>query len=199
VKLQRDAPKLFRAVEAGTMTIPVALKELKRRTTVVPEPETSSARSAFTVLLWDGSDSTTGRAPEKSYNAKTYPNLAFFNYYQPGDFRFLGCSKDGLTHVATFAVRVEPAIEIELLNGTRFYQADCRYLTLLTRGTVPAPATVPGLIIDDGYDGVVAMIDAMFPSALKVVSTTRSEAPQGWEHVVRDDGKSKSPTRKQNK
>jgi DNA repair photolyase len=53
------------------------------------------------------------------------------------------------------------------------------------RGKVPEPAVVPGLIVDGGYDGVVKIITSMFPAALKVVSTTRPEVPNGWDHVPR--------------
>ena len=63
------------------------------------------------------------------------------------------------------------------------------------RGDVPEPAIVPNQIIENGYDGVYGMIESMWPDALKAVSTTLDQAPNGWEHVPREprvDGSSES-------
>ena len=70
--------------------------------------------------------------------------------------------------------------------GRPFCRASCQFLTLAVRGTVPEPATVPGQIIDGGFDGVVKMISAMFPKSLKAISTTRDKAPADWTLVPRD-------------
>ena len=185
VKLKSQAPDLFRAVASGTMTIPRAMKKLETQRAERPDQEPSPQRSAVTVVLWDSSESKASRAPEKTYNEKTYPNMVFCTLHQPGDFKFGDCSKHGLAHIATFAAPVETTQLVTDKGGRPFCKVTCCFLTMAVRGSVPEPAVVPGQIIDGGYDGVVKMITSMFPAALKVVSTTRPEAPKGWEHVPR--------------
>ena len=193
LRIQRKAPELFRAVESGKMSIPKALKELEKQCNERPEQEAGLTRNEFLALLWDSSGSKPTRAPEKSYNGKVYPNLAFFHLHQPGDFEFGDCSQYGLTRIALFVVPVEPTEKISGKNGFSFFKASCRYGTLSVRGNVPEPPAIPGLIIDNGYDGVVKMITSMFPTALKAVSTTRAEAPSGWQLVPRECKESTSP------
>ena len=133
------------------------------------------------------------RAPAKTYSAKNNPNLVSLRLSPQGVVRFDGRTVDGLAELAVFAVELEPSAtepkEIPLIKdkrGTPFCQQTIQFLTLAVRGVVPKPAIFPSQIIPGGYDGVIKMISAMYPTALKVVSTTREQFPPGWEYVPRD-------------
>ena len=182
LKIQREAPELFKEVERAAMSIPKALRELEKQ---CGEDQGSSRRDAFTVVLWDDEAAPPTRAPEKSYSAKTYPNLAFFRFHNLGDTKIESASKHGLAQVAIFAVPVEESAIIKDNEGKSFCKATCRLLTLSIRGAVPEPATVPGQMIEGGHAGVVRMIESMFPDSLKALSSATREAPPGWQYIPR--------------
>jgi hypothetical protein len=184
VKLQRGAPDLFQAVESATMSIPKALRELEKRGERV-EQETSPARDAFLVVLWDDAGAQPTRAPEKSYGSKTYPNIAFFRFYEAGTAKIESAAKHGLNPVAVFSVPVDPTVMIKDKEGRSFCRASCRYLALSVRGSVPEPSKVPGQLIEGGCEGVIKTIELMFPNDLKAISDTNGEPPPGWEHFPR--------------
>jgi hypothetical protein len=179
------------------MTIAAAGKFVREH---LPEPggdkeaEDASAQQAggtytrkeFLVVLWDDADAPPAPAPEKSYGAKTYPNIAFFRFHEVGDTRIESDTKYGLTHTALFVVPGEQAVLVKDKHGRTVCKATCRLGVLSVRGDVPEPAVVPGQIVEGGYEGVLEMISSMFPDALKVVSTTRGEAPSGWQLVPRE-------------
>jgi hypothetical protein len=185
VKLQHEAPDLFKLVESGELKITKAIKQLECRHEV-PKDRPDSMRKDFLAVLWDDADAPPSRAPEKSYGAQSYPNLAFFHLHQAGDAKIAPTIKQGLMPVALFVVPVEPIQPIGEVEGGVYFQASCRFLTLSVRGTVPEPATLPGQIVDGGFDGVVKMIAAMFPKVLKAVSTTGGKCPAGWSPIPRD-------------
>jgi len=188
VRLLREAPELFKQVEFGEITIPQAIQRLEKQRDERPEQETGVTRNDFLAVLWDDSDAPPTRAPEKSYGPKSYPNLAFFRFHQSCDSRIELGTKHDLTHVALFAVPVEPSLTIKDKDGRAFCKASCQFLALSIRGTIPEPASVPAQIIEEGYEGVVKMIELMFPDALRAISTTRAEAPNGWQLVPRRSG-----------
>jgi len=157
------------------------------------QPEEASVRKDFLAVLWDDSGAPPTCAPEKSYGAKTYPKIAFFRFHNPGDIGFGVGSKYGLTRTALFVVPVEQGVLVKDNQGRSICKAICRFLALSVRGDVPEPSAVPAQIIEEGYEGVVKMIESMFPDALKAVSTTRAEAPNGWELVPRESKDSNSP------
>ena len=186
LKLQLEAPELFKAVDAGEISIPTALKKLAAQRDNRTAPETGSTRDAFLAVLCDDEASSTTRTAEKFYGAKTSPNIAFFRFLAVGATKILPGSQHGLTQVALFAVPVESSLTIKDKNGRSFCKASCRFLSLSIRGNVPQPATVPGQLVDDGIEGVIKMIEAMFPDARKVLSSAQHEAPHGWQYVPRD-------------
>lgn len=150
------------------------------------QPGAASKRNEFLVILWDDSGAATTRAPEKSYPESVYPHIAFFRFYEAGNTSLDSSAKYGFTHVTLFAVPVEQTLTIKDKQGRPICKATCRLLSLLVRGDVPEPAVVPAQIVKGGYEGVLKMISCMFPDALKVVSTSRGEAPKGWDFVPRE-------------
>jgi len=82
-------------------------------------------------------------------------------------------------------VPIEPSLLIKDQDGRSWCKASCRFLALSIRGNVPERATVPGQIIDGGTEGVMKMIEGMFPDALKTVCHTKDAAPTGWQHLPR--------------
>ena len=199
VRLQREAPELFQAVETGYMSIPKALKKLEDKEENSPDETSGITRNAFIAVLWDdsmGDDSGSNRAPEKTYNSKLYPNIAFFRFYPAGVCEFGQGQRHGMTQVALFAVPGQPGQPVKDKNGTPLCKANCHFLTLSVRGSVLEPEVLPDQIIGDchdaGYDAVVKVIASMWPTALKVVSTMRSEAPKGWQLVPRQSASKQS-------
>ena len=186
IKLQREAPDLFKRVESGGMKIPKAVKELESRSSARVDQPKPSERNAFLAVLWDDADAPPSRAPEKSYGLQSYPHLAFFHLHQAGDTKIATAVKNGLTPVALFVVPVEPIQPIMDINGRAFYQPSCRFLSMAVRGTMPDSTVVPNQIVEGGYEGVLKMITAMFPNALKAVSTTGGKCPVGWSPIPRD-------------
>jgi hypothetical protein len=150
-------------------------------------------RKEFLVVLWDDADAPPARAPEKSYRSKTYPNIAFFRFHAAGDNKIEAGSEYGLTPTALFVVPVEQGAVVKDKHGRAVCKATCRLGVLSVRGDVPEPAVVPSQIVEGGYEGVLEMISSMFPDALKVVSTTHGEAPNGWQLVPRECKDSSSP------
>jgi ParB-like chromosome segregation protein Spo0J/gas vesicle protein len=189
LRLRRTAPELFEDVEVGRLNIPKALKKLEDKEEHSPDKTSgTTTREEFIAVLWDDSipgDAKSRRAPEKTYNSRVYPNIAFFQLHAAGVCEFGHGHRQGMTQAALFAVRGKLAQPIVDRNGTRLSKATCQFLTLSVRGMVPEPEVLPDQIINNGYDGVIRMIDGMWPAALKVVSTTRTQAPPGWELITR--------------
>jgi len=185
LKILREAPELFKEVESAAMSIPKAMRMLEKQREQRDEKQGSPVRDAFLVVLWDDAQTPPTRAPEKSYGAKTYPNIAFFRFYAAGETNIESASKHGLTHVALFVVPVERGALIKDKEGRSFCRASCRLLTLSIRGAVPELATVPEQIIEDGFEGVVRMIESLFPDLMMVISSARHEAPPGWDYIPR--------------
>ncbi len=170
--------------EVGNITIPTALKKLEAKRAERAEQETGSTRNEFLVVLWDDEGAPPNDAPERSYRSKTYPHIAFFRFHEAGDCSIGSSTMLGLAKIVVFVVPVEPNLTIKK-QGRLFCKASCRFLTLSLRGNVPEPSAVPGQIIEGGFEGVVRMIEALFPNELKAVSTTREHAPSAWEFVPR--------------
>lgn len=183
LKLQREASELFQAVDAGSMSIPKALRELGVQRDERTAPEVQLTQQDMMVVLRDDSDAASKRAPEKQYRAKTYPNLAAFRFHDAGDIRIESVTKRDFSHVALFAVPVEALVTIKDMNGRPLAKASCRFLSLSVRGTVPEPANLPDQIVHGGYAGVIKLIEAMYPDARRAVDTADGKVPPGWDQV----------------
>jgi hypothetical protein len=190
--LQREAPNLFAEVEAGTTSIPKALRELERQKNEGHAQKDDSARNAFLAVLWDDGAAPPSRAPEKSYPAKNHPNMAFFRLHAAGDTTVRTDSKHGLAHAAIFAVPVDERVVVNDNHGRPICKANCRFLTLSVRGDVPGLSTVPTQLIPNGFEGVTDMVQEMFPHSLKVLSSSEHDAPPGWQHVPRHSPSTKA-------
>jgi hypothetical protein len=186
LKLQREADELFRAVDSGKMSIPKALRELGAQRDERTAPGTALTQSDLMIVLREDSDAPSSRASEKKYGAKTYPNLAVFRFHDTGDIKIESVTKRGFSHVALFVVPVESNLTIKATDGKSFCKPSCRFLSLSVRGTVPEPATLPDQIIHGGYEGVIKLIESMYPDARRAVDTSHEKVPQGWDHVPQD-------------
>lgn len=186
LKLQREAGELFKAVDSGAMSIPKALRELGAQREERTAQGTALTQSDLMIVLRDDSDAPSSRASEKKYGAKTYPNLAVFRFHDTGDTKIESVTKRGFSHVALFAVPVESNLTIEATNGKSFYKPSCRFLSLMVRGAVPEPATLPDQIIHGGYEGVIKLIESMYPDARRAVDTLHEKVPHGCDHVPQE-------------
>lgn len=186
LKLQREAGGLFEAVDSGAMSIPKALRELELQREQRAAPGTALTQSDLMIVLREDSDAPSSRAPEKMFGAKTYPNLVVFRFHDTGDIKIESVTNRTCTHVALFVVPVESNLTIKSSDGRSFCKPSCRFLSLSVRGTVPEPATLPDQIIHGGYEGVIKLIESMYPDARRAVDTLHEKVPQGWDHVPQE-------------
>ncbi len=163
----------------------------------------SPEAKSFFIVFWDDSDvdeRSLNQTPWKTYNRKNHPNLAFMRLFPQGILRFSGRNVDDLAEIAAFAVLAEPSDSkpkqsslIMDKRGIPYCRKSCQFLTLAVRGNVPEPACKPLQVVQGGYKGLLDLIESMWPSELKVVSTTRNEQRDGWQFVPRESRAGVSP------
>lgn len=111
---------------------------------------------------------------------KTYPNLVLLTLSNwPEVEPFMDSWR--LKHRACFVVPVEPWMQIVGEDEPApFVVPCCQFLAVTVRGTVPMPTYLPSQIIHGGFNGVLKTIEAMWPTARRLLVSDSIEAPSGW-------------------
>lgn len=123
---------------------------------------------------------TDGRCDWAELSTKDYRNLVYIRLGELGEVReVLGHSRLKLR--ACFVVPVEPWNPF-VYEGQdeHFVIPSCEVVNLFVRGTVPKPTYLPSQIIQGGFDGVLKTIEAMWPTAHRLLASDSIEAPSGW-------------------
>ena len=121
-----------------------------------------------------------GRCNLNAMPTKDYRNLVYVELRALQELReTIGYSR--LKHRASFVVPVEPWEQyVGEGQDEPFVVPCCEVLTVFVRGTVPMPAYLPSQIIDGGFNGVLTTIEAMWPTARRLLASDSIEAPAGW-------------------
>jgi hypothetical protein len=150
------------------------------------DPGTIEAAEPFVVTLWDETNIKNRVSLPNSLwskNRKTgFPNVAMFRLGGELDFR-QGFRWNGFDDEAVFIVltapcelRVDPEYPYPVIQ-----RSCCQFMTARLRGKVPLPNTTPPQIIEDGFEGVLKTIETMWPTARRLIATSLSRPPKGWE------------------
>lgn len=118
--------------------------------------------------------------PSQLVAPKEYPNLVYLRLSQwqeiatpPREYRLTDCG--------FFVVPVQPWNEdYNFPAYPPVFVPCCHFLAVMARGKVPMPAHLPSQIFHGGFNHVLKTIEAMWPTAIRLLVSDSIEAPSGW-------------------
>ena len=183
--VMEDAPDLHELLKQGEITMSRAKRELaKRKPKSQSEPKKESKVNAqpFTVVLWDesGEDTPMPEILRDKKKRKTLTSAVVFHLTSQPKFALGSESKDGFHDAALFVLVDAPEPKNEHA-GLILQKQSCLFLVARTCGEVPKPEIVPGQVIEGGLVEARKMIEAMWPTAPRLISTGTETPPEGWQ------------------
>jgi len=129
----------------------------------------------FVVFLFN--DEGDGATLERIFE---HENMALFHLWPADAIHF---RREGLPeYCELFVVQSDPE-DFGPSDDSSLCQPSVMFLTLTVKNEVPDPVKLPKQLIEDGWEGIVGMINESFPTARKVIigdGLAQSDVPPGW-------------------
>ena len=153
-------------------------------------PWIDRTRNRPLVVLWDETHHDGNRIawpPDELFKLTCHPNVVLFHLHSVGDCSFrLHELWRKFRGVGWFVVPAGcQGTSGYGLGSPPIFTRTLHFLGLYQRGKVPAPAIVPGQIVDGGFPGVIRLVEAMWPKRWRVRISAREKAPLGGKLYTR--------------